>query len=394
MSVLPQTDVISFERGVPSPDMFPLAELAESARRAVDADGRVALNYGPAAGYGPLREWLGDRHGLPPQRIFVTPGSLIALNFLVSLLARQRGRVVVEAPTYDRMLHSLSDVGADVLTVDRDGHGIDLERLRQLAGATPRPRFLYVLPTFHNPTGLALTLDQRLALAELAVEHELLVFEDDPYGLLRVEGEPLPQVHELLRTMGGDHLAVFCSSFSKTVAPGLRVGYVILPERLVGPFERLATRTYVSPPLLAQAQLHDFLAAGRLEPQLEFLSSFLRTRRDALLEELAARMPEGSSWTRPDGGYFLWLTLAAGLDTVELRQRASASGVAFVPGAGFFSDERGHSNARLAFSYPPVEDIREGTRRLARLIGDALEALATAAPGEKPGQPAGRAETL
>jgi DNA-binding transcriptional MocR family regulator len=319
---------------------------------------------------------------------------LIALNFLVSLLARERGRVVVEAPTYDRMLHSLSDVGADVLTVDRDGHGIDLERLRQLAGATPRPRFLYVLPTFHNPTGLTLTLDQRLALAKLAVEHELLVFEDDPYGLLRVDGEPLPQVHELLRTMGGDHLAVFCSSFSKTVAPGLRVGYVILPEPLVGSFERLATRTYVSPPLLAQAQLHDFLAAGRLGPQLEFLSSFLRPRRDALLEELAARMPEGSSWTRPDGGYFLWLTLASGLDAVELRQRASASGVAFVPGTGFFGDERGHSNARLSFSYPPVEDIREGTRRLARLIGDALEALVAAAPGERPGQPVGRAETL
>ena len=251
--------------------------------------------------------------------------------------------------------------------------GLDLERLHRLAAAKPRPKFLYVLPTFHNPTGLTLTMDQRLTLVELAVEHDLLVYEDDPYGLLRVEGEPLPHVHELLRTTGGDHLAVFTSSFSKTVAPGLRVGYVILPETLVGPFERLATRMYVSPPLLPQAQLHDFIASGRLEPQLEFLRSFLRQRRDALLEELKTSMPEGASWTRPDGGYFLWLTAPAKLDMVELGHRARASGVTFVPGAGFFADKRGRSNARLSFSYPPVEDIREGTRRLARLVSDSLE---------------------
>ena len=204
----------------------------------------------------------------------------------------------------------------------------------------------------------------------------------------------MPQVHELLRTMGGDHLAVFCSSFSKTVAPGLRVGYVILPEPLVGPFERLATRMYVSPPLLAQAQLHDFLAAGRLEPQLEFLSSFLRPRRDALLEELAARMPEGSSWTRPDGGYFLWLTLAAGLDTVELRQRASASGVAFVPGRGLLQ-RRARTLQR-----PPVLQLPAGRghprgyapaspthRRRARGIGDGCARGKARTAG-------GRAETL
>jgi DNA-binding transcriptional MocR family regulator len=373
MSVLPETDVISFARGVPAPDMFPLAQLADSARRAVEVDGRVALNYGPPAGYGPLREWLGDRHGVPPERIFLTPGSLIGLNFLVLLLCGVGDRVVVEAPTYDRMLHTLSEVRADVLTVDRGGAGLDLERLHHLAGAKPRPRFLYVLPTFHNPTGLTLTMDQRRGLVELALEHELLVFEDDPYGLLRVEGEHVPNVHELLRSMGGDRLAIFTSSFSKTVAPGLRVGYAILPETLVGPFERLATRMYVSPPLLPQAQLYDFVASGHLEPQLELLRSFLRERRDALLEELQASMPHDARWTRPDGGYFLWLTAPTNLDLVELADRASASGVAFVPGAGFFADERGRSNARLSFSYPPVEDIREGTRRLARLIGDSLE---------------------
>src|ERR671919_2218966 len=151
------------------------------------------------------------------------------------------------------MLNSLEAAGAEVVAVERGGDGLDLDALRQRIGRGPRPKVLYVLPTFHNPTGVTLTLDQRQRLAEFALEQELLVLEDDPYGLLRVEGEPLPHVHALLRESGGDNLGLFSSSFSKTVAPGLRVGYVILPEALAAPFESLATRTYVSPPLLSQA---------------------------------------------------------------------------------------------------------------------------------------------
>lgn len=373
MSLLPEANVISFARGIPSPDMFPLAQLAESARRAVENDGRVALNYGPPSGFGPLRDWLGERHGVAPERVLVLPGSLIGLNFVVEHLFRAGGRAVVEAPTYDRMLHALDAVGADVVTVDRGGDGLDLDRLRELVAGSPRPKLLYVLPTFHNPTGRTLTLEQRQGLVELALEHELLVFEDDPYGLLRVEGEALPCVHELLRARGGDDLAVFSSSFSKTVAPGIRVGYLLLPEGLVAPLEALAMRTYVSPPLLPQAQLHDFLAAGHFEPHLEFLRSFLRPRRDALLEVLAEELPQGTAWTRPDGGYFLWLELPAAVDAAELNERARAAGVAFVPGAGFFHGDRGRSTARLSFSYPSVDEIRVGAHRLAGLVREALE---------------------
>jgi 2-aminoadipate transaminase len=373
MSVLPEANVISFGRGVPSPDMFPLAQFAESARRAVENHGRIALNYGPPAGFGPLRDWLGERHGVAPGRVLVLPGSLIGLNFVIGHLVRAGGRVVVEAPTYDRMLHALAAVAGDVVTVDRDDDGLDLDRLRELAAGSPRPKLLYVLPTFHNPTGRTLTLEQRQGLVELALEHELLVFEDDPYGLLRVEGEALPYVHELLRARGGNDLVVFSSSFSKTVAPGIRVGYLVLPEGLVAPIEALITRTYVSPPLMPQAQLYDFLAAGHFEPHLKFLRSFLRPRRDALLEVLAAEMPQGTAWTRPDGGYFLWLELPEAVDAGELSERAGAAGVAFIPGAGFFHGERGRSTARLSFSYPSVDEIRVGAHRLARLVREALE---------------------
>lgn len=373
MSLLPEANVISFARGIPSPDMFPLEQLAECARRAVENDGRVALNYGPPGGFGPLRDWLGERHGVPLERVLVLPGSLIGLNLVVEHLFRAGGRAVVEAPTYDRMLHALAAVGADVVTVDRGGAGLDLDRLRELATGSPRPKLLYVLPTFHNPTGRTLTLEQRHGLAELALDHDLLVFEDDPYGLLRVEGEALPCVHELLRERGGEDLVIFSSSFSKTVAPGLRVGYLVLPEGLVAPLEALVTRTYVSPPLLPQAQLHDFLAAGHFEPHLEFLRSFLRPRRDALLEVLAEELPQGTAWTRPDGGYFLWLELPEAIDAAELNERARAAGVAFVPGAGFFHGDRGRSTARLSFSYPSVDEIRLGAHRLAGLVREALE---------------------
>jgi DNA-binding transcriptional MocR family regulator len=353
--------------------MFPVEPLAASARRAVSRDGRVALNYGPPAGYAPLREWLGARHRVAPERIIVTPGSLIGLNFIVSHAFRDGGSAIVEAPTYDRMLHSLAAAGAAVVAVDNNADGLDLERVRELAAGNPKPKLFYVLPTFHNPTGRTLTLEQRRELAAIAVEHELLVFEDDPYGLLRVEGEQQPYVHELMRDAGGEHLAVFASSFSKSVAPGLRVGYLVLPEELVAPIEALATRTYVSPPLLPQAQLLDFLSSGAFEPHLEFLASFLRPRRDALLERLETDLSGLAQWTRPEGGYFLWLELPAHVDAGQLNTAATAAGVSFVPGAGFFRDGRGGSTARLSFSYPSVDEIREGAQRLTALIRETLE---------------------
>jgi DNA-binding transcriptional MocR family regulator len=203
-----------------------------------------------------------------------------------------------------------------------------------------------------------LTGAQRRALAELAVERGLLVYEDDPYREVRIEGDPEPLLQSLLPA----ELCVFTSSFSKTVAPGLRVGYAVLPPQLVAPLEALATRTYVSPPLFAQAQLLAFLEAGHLPAHLERLGRCLGERRDALLAELEA-LRGVATWTRPDGGYFLWLEQP--LDAGALLERARAAGVAFVPGASFGG---GAGAARLSFSFPSVEEIRTGARRLAELV--------------------------
>jgi DNA-binding transcriptional MocR family regulator len=350
MSVLPAEGMISFARGIPSPDMLPVAQLAECAGRAAN---RVSLNYGAPFGYAPLREWLAERHGVTADRVMVTPGSLIALNFIVGAT---RGRAIVEAPTYDRMLHALGD--AEVVRVDRTDDGVDLDQLA--AAVTPDTRFLYVLPTFHNPTGRTLTGEQRRALAAFAIEHELLVYEDDPYRDVRIDGTPEPYLQALLP----DELCVFTSSFSKTVAPGLRVGYAVLPPQLVAPVAALATRTYVSPPLFAQAQLLEFLEAGFLPAHLAFLGRFLGERRDALLAELEP-LREMATWTRPAGGYFLWLEQPG--DAGALLERARAAGVDFVPGASFGG---GPGSARLSFSYPSVEEIRTGARRLAELVLD------------------------
>jgi 2-aminoadipate transaminase len=381
VSLLPAPGTISFARGIPSPDMFPIDALTEAAQRAVEIHGRVALNYGPPGGFAPLREWLGARHGVAPERVIVTPGSMIGLNFVVGHVFPDGGAAIVEAPAYDRMLGALTIAGVDVARIDNTDAGPDFDRLRSLAAGDPKPKLLYVLPTFHNPTGRTLTLEQRRELVAIAVEHELLVLEDDPYGLLRIDGDPQPYLYELLREAGAEHLSIFASSFSKSVAPGLRVGYLILPEALVAPIEALVTRTYVSPPLLAQAQLLEFLLSGSFEPHLEFLASFLRPRRDALLEGLEAELSGVARWTRPEGGYFLWLELPPGIDAADLNAAAAEVGISFVPGAGFF----GASNtARLSFSFPSVEDIHEGAQRLTALVLDTLDRSPSATTRGRP----------
>ena len=208
------------------------------------------------------------------------------------------------------------------------------------------------------------------------------MIEDDPYGLLRLSGEPQHTVHRLLRDRGADELAVYMSSFSKSVAPGLRVGYVVLPERLVPAIAARATSLYVSPPLLAQAELFEFLDAGFFEPQLERVRALLLPRRDALMQVLGTGLPDGARLSAPEGGYFAWLDLPEGVDAATLQRRGREVGVSFVPGAGFFAGSGdGAHNARLSFSFPGVEEIRIGAARLKALIADATGVPVTHAGG-------------
>jgi 2-aminoadipate transaminase len=353
---------ISFARGIPAPECLPVEELADCARTVLERDGRTVLSYGPSPGYGPLVEWLAARHDVDPGRIFVTNGSLQGFVFLAQRLAPGR-RVLVEQPTYDRPLKILRELGAEIVPVACDEEGLDPDALEREFEAGDAA-FLYVIPTFQNPSGRTLGLDRRRRVVELAREHGVLVLEDDPYGLVRFEGEPLPSLLEL---SGGE--TAYSSSFSKTIAPGLRVGWFVLPEQLVGEVAARATGTYITPVLLGQATAFEFVARGLFEPNLERVRGLLGARRDAMLAALDSKLGDARA-SRPEGGYFVWLQLD-GIDSGDLLERAEQAGVTFVKGTDFGGDA---SSLRLAYSFVSTEEIAEGVDRLASVL-----ALTTAA---------------
>jgi 2-aminoadipate transaminase len=355
--------LISFARGVPAPECLPVEELADCARAVLDRDGTTILNYGPVGGYAPLREWLAESHGVDPGRIFVTNGSLEGLNVILWLFAA-RGRILVEAPTYDRPLKVGARLGAEVVAVPHDEVGLDVEALERELLRDRSPAFLYVLPTFQNPSGRTLPLERRHRLVELAREHSLTVLEDDPYGRVRFSGEALPTIFEL-----DPDRVLRSSSFSKVIAPGARVGYFVLTPAFAAAYEAIAANAYLTPALIGQATVYEFLRRGNLESNLTRVCSLLRERRDAMLAALERELGDTAAWTQPEGGYFIWLDLPAGVDAAELLGRAEAAGVTFVRGSDFFvGDSGGRGSARLAFSFVSPAEIADGVARLAELL--------------------------
>jgi DNA-binding transcriptional MocR family regulator len=347
--------------------LFPVRQLEEASRLAFQKHSAVGLNYGPPAGFRPLQEWLGDLYAVAPGRIVITPGSYTFLALLARVLVAS-GPVLVEAPTYDRMISMLRRAGAQIVPIGRTADGIDLGALEiylKTAGRADRPAFLYVMPSFHNPTGTTMPVPDRERLADLAIRHELLLVEDDPYGQLRFDGESPASLHSLLTARGAGHLTVFASSFSKIIAPGLRVGYGVLPEHLAGPVTGAAAEAYVSPPMWPQAVAYEFLAGGFLPAHLVRAREMLRRRRDTLLGRLDAGLSGHARWTVPDGGYFLWLELPEQLRSADLLEDCERDGVTFVPGPDCFPDGRGGQNeARISFSFPSLGDIAAGADRL------------------------------
>lgn len=363
-------ETIAFARGVPAPECLPVEEMADCARAAIERDGKTILSYGPGGGYAPLRAWVAERHGVEPARILLTNGALQGFVLIAQRLAPGR-RVLVERPTYDRPLKILHGLGAEIVPLAMDDEGLDPDALEAALKTGPPPAFLYTIPTFQNPSGRTLSVERRRRLAELAAERNLLVLEDDPYGLVRYDGDPLPSIFELARS---DQIA-YCSSFSKTVAPGLRVGWYVLPPKLAAEIEALAVSTYISPPYLSQATVFEFLRRDSFGPNLERVNGLLRERRDAMLEALARELPEDASWTRPEGGYFVWVELPSGPPSGELLAEAEEAGITFVKGSDFFPGGRGGEHAlRLAFSFVSPEQIVEGVSVLGGLVRAAAPA--------------------
>jgi DNA-binding transcriptional MocR family regulator len=351
---------ISFARGVPSLDIIDVAGLAEAAARAFDSDPEGTTAYGTSVGYPRLRSWIADRHGVEPERVLVTNGSLQADAFLFDQLVRPGDEVIVESPTYDRTLLSLRHRGAQVHAVELESDGIDTDALARLlaGGAGAGTRLAHVIPNFQNPAGYTLSLEKRRRLLELAREHDFLVLEDDPYVDLRFSGEPLPT----MVSIDPDHV-VYASSFTKTVCPGVRVGYLVGPTELIAAIGKLATNTYISPGMVAQAIVYEFCASGAIERSIETVRTALAERAATLADALGRELPE-ARFVAPQGGYFMWLTLPQGTDVGALFEAAGERGVAFVKGTDFML-EGGENTLRLAYSGVTPEQIDAGVTRLA-----------------------------
>jgi 2-aminoadipate transaminase len=377
-------DVISFAGGLPAPEVFPAQEIAAATSRVLAA-GADALQYGPTEGFLPLRELIVrhmSRYGIhvTPANVLITTGSQQALDLVGKLLIDAGDRVLVEEPTYLGALQAFGTYQPQYLTIELDDEGIKVDELE--AQLRSGPKFVYVLPNFHNPAGVTMSLERRRRLVELAAHYGVPLLEDDPYGQLRYEGEHLPPLVVLDADMHGSNGGgkkfrgdvMYLGTLSKTLAPGLRLGWVVAPEEVVARLVQLKQGADLHTATFTQMVAWETARGGFLDQHVRRIRDVYRTRRDAMLAALERHFPPGCTWTRPQGGLFLWATLPPGYDSADLLESALASNVAFVPGAAFSARGNGARSMRLNFSYSTPEVIEEGIRRLGVTIAAARRA--------------------
>jgi 2-aminoadipate transaminase len=360
---VPADQLISFARGAPSLDIVDVEGLSAAAQRAFAENPGPTTAYGTAVGFPPLRSWIAERHDVPVESVLVTNGSMQADAFLFEHLVAAGDAVVVERPTYDRTLLSLRGRGADVHAVELEQDGIDVDALSALLADGLRPKLAHIIPNFQNPAGYTLSLPKRMALLDLARAHSFTIFEDDPYVALRFSGESLPT----MLSLDQGESVVYASSFSKTVCPGIRVGYLVGPQPLIAAITKLATETYISPSMVAQSIVHQFCVSGAIDSSIETVRSALAERVRTLAAALAREIPQ-AQFAAPEGGYFMWVTLPEGTDVNALFAAAGERGVTFVRGSDFLL-EGGENTLRLAYSGVTPEEIDEGISRLAAALG-------------------------
>lgn len=379
-----QPEIISFGGGLPAPEVFPVPEFQAACLRVLEEKGAGCLQYSTTEGYAPLREMIArhmHRYGIKagPENVLITAGSQQALDLIGKLLINPGDRVLVEAPTYLGALQAFNTYHADYVGVPLDEHGLQTDDLE--AALRSGPKFMYILPNFHNPAGVTLALARRERLVMLADKYGVPIVEDDPYGQLRYEGKHLPPLVVLDRqTRGiqadsGYHLGnvVYLSSFSKTLAPGLRLGWVVAPAEVIAKLVQLKQGADLHTSTFAQMVAYDVARGGFLDRHIRHIRQVYRERRDVMLAALEQHFPPETSWARPAGGLFLWARLPHGQNATNLLRLAIQRRVAFVPGTAFFAPgtaEPAEANRylRLNFSNASPEMIREGIRRL----GDAI----------------------
>ncbi len=372
-----QPDIISFAGGLPAPETFPVDRFAEATNRVMAQYGATALQYSTTEGYRPLRELIArhanryDMH-IEPDNVLITSGSQQALDLIGKVFINPGDHIMMESPTYLGALQAWNAYAAEYVAADTDQDGYLMESVdRQMRTG---PKFVYALPNFQNPSGVTLSIERRHRLIEIADHYGVPILEDDPYGQLRYEGDHLPSLVTLdsqFRSTNGAQYSgnvIYLSTFSKTLSPGVRLGWIVAPAEVIRKLVQAKQGADLHTSTLSQMVACEVASGGFLDQHVKLIRAIYRTRRDAMLEAMAAHFPPEVRWTKPQGGLFLWLTLPDWMDATEVLRLAVEQKVALVPGQSFFADGSGANTARLNFSNASPDMIAEGIRRLARVL--------------------------
>jgi 2-aminoadipate transaminase len=377
-----QPDVISFAGGLPAPELFPVKEMEAAMQRVLVQHGSQALQYSTTEGYEPLREWIVTKmaqYGIEaaPENVLITSGSQQALDLIGKVLLNPGDRVLTERPTYLGALQAWRAYQADFVTVPIDDDGLRTGATLEKALSTG-PKFMYLLPNFQNPGGVTLPLGRRWEIIAVADRYGIPIIEDDPYGELRYEGEHIPPLVVLdarkldLGNSDGRNLingnVIYLSTFSKTLAPGLRLGWMVAPTSVIEKCVMAKQGMDLHTSSLVQMIAYEVVKDGFLKEHINHIRRIYRERRDVMLAAMSRYFPPEVHWTRPQGGLFLWVTLPEWLDAAEVFNKAVANKVAFVPGTPFFPDDSGHNTMRLNFSNARPEQIEVGIKRLGEVL--------------------------
>ncbi|WP_226342451.1 PLP-dependent aminotransferase family protein [Deinococcus sp. AJ005] len=374
LKITQQPDVISFAGGLPAPELFPLEEVRRAADTALTKYGPAALQYSTTEGHPPLREWIGNRAGIPAANVQIMTGSQQGLDLLGKILISEGDTVLVEAPTYLGALQSFQPYGPRYVQMPTDDGGIDVDALEAILKTTPA-KLLYAVPNFQNPTGRTLSAERRRRLVELTGQYGVLVIEDDPYGQLRFTGEAAPSLYELGLEYAGDvdsNHVIYCSSFSKTLVPGLRDAWVQAAAPLISKLIQAKQGADLHTPTLNQMIVTELLDEV-LPRQIEMVRKAYGERAALMLGHIENEFPGSVEYTRPEGGMFLWITLPGQIDSTKMLVRALTRNVAYVPGSPFFALGGGENTLRLSYSNATPEQIERGIKALGETIREALD---------------------
>ncbi len=369
LKITQQPEIISFAGGLPSPATFPVEHMKAAFDKVLTENGKTALQYGPTDGYLPLREWIANSLSIPgstirAEQILMTSGSQQALDLLGKVLVDEGSRVLVETPSYLGALQAFSVYRPEFMSVSTDDHGLVPSSVNAVADGA---RMLYALPNFQNPTGRSLSVERRQELVETCARHGLPLIEDDPYGALSYKGEPSPKMLNM-----NPEGVIYMGSFSKVLTPGIRLGYVVAPMPLVRKLELAKQAADLHTAQLTQMVVHEVVKDGFLDQHIPSIRALYGSQCQAMLDAMDQHFPEGVSWTRPEGGMFIWVTLPKHVDAMKLLDEALKEKVAFVPGSPFYANTPETNTLRLSFVTVPPARIVEGIAILGKLIAKHL----------------------